>query len=103
MTMIKSVFASTLLLLSGTALADIKVVDSQNGAWVSVSHNGSPIQGAQVSVKNVPQQRETYITDKSGRAFIPLTLESSRSVKYQVLKPGSDKVESRYAFHTSNK
>lgn len=103
MTIAKTIIASGLLLLSGTALADIRIADTHNGAWVSVSHNGSPIQGAEVTVKNVPQQKSTYITDESGRVFVPLTLENSRSIKYQVVKPGAKSPESRFAFHSSNK
>jgi hypothetical protein len=103
MTIIKTIFASSLLLLSGMALADIRVADTHNGAWISVSHGGNPIEGAQVTVKNVPQQKATYITNKHGRVFVPLTLENSRSIKYQVTKPGATKPESRFAFHSTNK
>lgn len=103
MTITKTIIASGLILLSGTALADIRIADTHNGAWVSVSHDGSPIQGAQVTVKNVPQQKSTYITDKNGRVFIPLTLENSRSIKYEVTKPGAKSSESRFAFHSTNK
>ncbi|MDX1301530.1 hypothetical protein [Photobacterium sp.] len=103
MTTTKTIIASGLLLLSGTTLADIRVADTHNGAWVSVSHDGSPIQGAEVTVKNVPQQKATYITDENGRVFIPLTLENSRSIKYQVTKPDATTSESRFAFHSTNK
>ncbi|WEM44310.1 hypothetical protein PTW35_23800 (plasmid) [Photobacterium sp. DA100] len=103
MATIKTVIASGLLLLSGTALADIKIADTHSGAWISVSHDGSPIKGAEVTVKNVPQQKSTFSTNENGRVFIPLTLENSRSIKYEVIKPGTNTTETRIAFHSSNK
>lgn len=103
MNIMKTVLVSTLILLSGNVLADIRVADTHNGAWVTVTHNGSPVEGAQVSVKNVPQQKKTYLTNESGRVFIPLTLENSRSIKYKVTKPNAEKSESRFVFHATNK
>ena len=103
MRIVSTIIATTIVLLSGAALADIRVADTHNGAWVTVTHDGSPIERAQVSVKNVPQQKKTYITNERGRVFVPLTLENSRSIKYIVKKPNSKSYESRFAFHATNK
>ena len=102
MSSLKVLTASAVILMSTSAIADIRVADTQNGAWVTVTENGQPAANAQVSIANVPQQRQTYTTDDKGRVFIPLTLENSRSIKYKA-KTESGRESSRYAFHSTNK
>lgn len=102
MSSLKVMTATAAILLSTSALADIRVADTHNGAWVTVTENGQPAANASVSVANVPQQRKTYQTDEKGRVFIPLTIEQSRSIKYKA-KTESGRESSRYAFHSTNR
>lgn len=102
MSVIKVLTASAVILLSFSALADVRIVDTHNGAWVMVRDNGQPVSNANVNLVNVPQQHGSYKTDDNGQVFIPITLENSRSVKYQVTtKEGANQY--RYAFHSSSK
>lgn len=90
--------SSVLIAFSSMSFADISISDTQNGAWVKVTDNGQPSANAVVSVENQPQVKGTYQTDDSGRVFIPLSLNSSRSVKYKaVTEDGSE--FNRFAFH----
>lgn len=73
---LKVLTTTAVILMSSSAFADIRVADTHNGAWVTVTDNGQPAANATVSVANVPQQRGTYKTDENGRVFIPLTLET---------------------------
>ncbi|KXI21687.1 transthyretin-like family protein [Photobacterium sanguinicancri] len=102
MSSLRVMTATAVLLMSSSAFADIRVADTHNGAWVTITENGQPAANAKVSVANVPQQRESYTTDERGRVFIPLTLESSRSIKYKATTE-SGKKSSRFAFHSTNK
>ncbi|MEZ8093833.1 DUF4198 domain-containing protein [Photobacterium swingsii] len=102
MSSLKVITATAVLLMSSSAFADIRVADTHNGAWVTITENGQPAANAKVSVANVPQQKESYTTDERGRVFIPLTLESSRSIKYHATTE-SGKKSSRFAFHSTNK
>ncbi|KLV04578.1 MULTISPECIES: hypothetical protein [Photobacterium] len=101
MSSLKVITASAVLIMSSSAMADIRVADTQNGAWVTVTENGQPAANASVSVANVPQQRKMYKTDENGRVFIPLSLQSSRSVKYKATTEDG-KQSSRFAFHSTN-
>ncbi|QUJ69289.1 hypothetical protein KDD30_21195 (plasmid) [Photobacterium sp. GJ3] len=102
MTSFKVLTATAVLLMSTSALADIRVTDTNNGAWVTVTENGQPAANASVSVANVPQQRKTFTTDERGRVFIPLQLNASRSVKFEATTENGQK-SSRYAFTGQNK
>ena len=99
---LKVLTTAAVILMSSSAFADIRVADTHNGAWVTVTDNGQPAANATVSVANVPQQRGTYKTDENGRVFIPLTLENSRSIKYKATTEDGKK-SSRFAFHSTNK
>ena len=99
---LKVLTTAAVILMSSSAFADIRVADTHNGAWVTVTNNGQPAANASVSVANVPQQRKTYKTDENGRVFIPLTLENSRSIKYRATTKDG-KTSSRFAFHSTNK
>ncbi|MGF1687220.1 DUF4198 domain-containing protein [Photobacterium japonica] len=99
---LKVLTTAAVILMSSSAFADIRVADTHNGAWVTVTNNGQPAANASVSVANVPQQRQTYQTDENGRVFIPLTLENSRSIKYKATTKDG-KTSSRFAFHSTNK
>ncbi|WP_413113331.1 hypothetical protein [Thaumasiovibrio sp. DFM-14] len=100
---VKTITAAALIILSGSALADIRVIDTENGAWITVKDSaGNPESGATVRITNVPQERETYMTDENGRVYVPISLERSRSIKYEATTDDGKK-QSRYAFHhTSN-
>ncbi|AJR06353.1 hypothetical protein C9J03_13380 [Photobacterium gaetbulicola] len=102
MSSLKVLTATAVIVMSSSAFADIRVADTHNGAWVTVTENGQPAANATVSVANVPQQRQSYKTDENGRVFIPLTLENSRSIKYKATTEGG-KQSSRFAFHSTNK
>ncbi|EAS44310.1 hypothetical protein C9J48_05410 [Photobacterium profundum] len=102
MSSLKVITATAVILMSTSVLADIRVADTHNGAWITVTENGAPAANASVSVANVPQQKQSYQTDENGRVFIPLTLENSRSVKYKATTE-TGKKSSRFAFHSTNK
>lgn len=90
------------VVFSTVTLADMKVVDTANGAWVTVSEQGAPVANAEVTVKNVPQSKGTYMTNENGRVFVPLSLNSSRSVKYNAVTENGTEYN-RYAFHSDSK
>ncbi len=98
----KTVTLSALILMSGSALADIRVVDTESGAWVTVrDNNGNPEAGAMVKMTNVPQDKEVYTTNANGRVFIPITLERSRSIRLEA--QSQDGMKSDVAFlHSSS-
>ena len=102
MSSLKVLTVTAVIAMSTSAFADIRVADTHNGAWVTVTENGQPAANASVSVANVPQQKKSYTTDEKGRVFIPLTLENSRSIKYKA-KTESGRESSRFAFHSTNK
>ncbi|MGF1727132.1 hypothetical protein [Photobacterium nomapromontoriensis] len=102
MSSFKVLTTAAVILMSSSAIADIRVADTHNGAWVTVTENGQPAANASVSVANLPQQRKSYKTDEHGRVFIPLTLQNSRSIKYKATTE-SGKRSSRFAFHSTNK
>ena len=64
---LKVLTATAVIVMSSSAFADIRVADTHNGAWVTVTENGQPAANATVSVANVPQQRQSYKTDANGR------------------------------------
>ncbi|UXI02450.1 hypothetical protein [Photobacterium sp. TY1-4] len=90
--------ASLLMGFSALSYADIQVTDTQNGAWVTVTDGGQPSANAVVSVVNQPQAQNSFRTDDSGRVFIPLSLNHSRSVKYSAVTESGNEY-SRFAFH----
>lgn len=90
--------ASLMMGFSAMSYADIQVTDTQNGAWVTVTDGGQPSVNAVVSVVNQPQASNTFRTDESGRVFIPLSLNHSRSVKYKAVTESGGEY-SRFAFH----
>ncbi|MDO6496777.1 hypothetical protein [Photobacterium sanguinicancri] len=92
------VLASMLIAFSSMSFAGLKVVDSQNGAWVTVTDNGKPVADAVVSATNVPQSKSEFKTNEKGRVFIPLTMNHSKSVKFKAVTP-EGKEMSRFAFH----
>jgi len=92
------VLSSVMIAFSSMSFADISISDTQNGAWVKVTDNGQPSANAVVSIENQPQVRSTYQTDDSGRVFIPLSLNSSRSIKYKAVTEDGNEFN-RYAFH----
>ncbi|MGF1734880.1 hypothetical protein [Photobacterium satsumensis] len=92
----------TAMFIPSLVSAQIRVTDTHNGAWVSVYENNEPVPNASVTIANVPQVKKNYMTDSKGKVFIPLTLESSRSVKYKATTENGS-TYSRYAFHSTNK
>ncbi|MCG7587071.1 hypothetical protein [Photobacterium sp. OFAV2-7] len=90
--------SSVLIAFSSMSFADISISDTQNGAWVKVTDNGQPSANAVVSVENQSQVKGTYQTDDSGRVFIPLSLNSSKSVKYKAVTEDGNEFN-RFAFH----
>lgn len=96
------VLATMAIAFSSTSFADLRVTNSQNGAWVKVTENGQPAVNATVSIENFPQVSKTFQTDEDGRVFIPLSLNNSRSLKYKAVTEEGN-VHSRFAFHTDKK
>ncbi|MGF1701648.1 hypothetical protein L4D09_15255 [Photobacterium makurazakiensis] len=91
-----------LVLFSAATLADIDIADTKNGSWITVSNNGAVEENASVTVSNIPQVTQSFKTNSNGRVFIPLSLNSSRSVQYKAIT--SDGVElSRSGFHSVSK
>ncbi|WP_087017939.1 hypothetical protein [Thaumasiovibrio subtropicus] len=98
---IKASTLAALIFASSSALADIKIIDTENGAWVTVRDmNGMPQAGAMVKFTNVPQDREVYTTNENGRVFIPITLERSRSIRIEAVS-GNGLTKEELAFHHS--
>ncbi len=89
------------LAFSTMSLADMKIVNTTNGAWVTTSEHGMPAANSEVTVKNIPQSRGTYITNENGRVFIPLSLKNSRSVKYNAVTENGTEYN-RYLFHSES-
>ncbi|OAN17858.1 hypothetical protein A3K86_02775 [Photobacterium jeanii] len=92
------VLTSMLIAFSSMSFAGMKVVDSQNGAWVTVTDNGKPVADAVVKATNVAQSQAEYKTNEKGRVFIPLTMNASKAVKYKAVTP-EGKEFGRFAFH----
>lgn len=92
------VLSSIMIAFSSMSFADISITDTQNGAWVTVTDGGQPSANATVSIENQPQVRSTFQTDDSGRVFVPLSLNHSRSVKYKAVTEDGNEY-SRFAFH----
>ena len=87
-----------LIAFSSSSSAGLQIIDSHNGAWVSITNGNLPAANAIVSVENVPQVSSEFITNRHGRVFIPLPFNSSRSVKYKATTENG-KVFSRFQFH----
>lgn len=102
MSSFKVLTATAIILMSSSVFADMRVVDTHDGAWVTITENGKPAVNASVSIANVPQQGQSYQTDESGRVFVPLTLEKSRTVQYKATTE-SGRESSRFAFHYISK
>ncbi|MEJ2763818.1 hypothetical protein VV869_07530 [Photobacterium sp. MCCC 1A19761] len=96
------VLAAAAVAMSTSAFADIKISDRENGAWVTVTHQGAPAANATVSVVNLPQVRQKYQTDENGRVFLPISVTNSRSVKYRAVTQEGN-VYSKFAFHSDKK
>lgn len=92
------VLTSLMLAFSSTSFADIRVTNTQNGAWVKVTDSGQPAANATVSLVNLPQVRQTYQTDENGRVFVPISLNNSRSIKFKAVTEEGN-TYSRFAFH----
>ncbi|MGF1701150.1 hypothetical protein L4D09_12705 [Photobacterium makurazakiensis] len=92
----------TAMFIPSLVSAQIRVADTHNGVWVSVYENNEPVSNVSVTIANVPQVKESYITNSKGKVFIPMTLESSRSLKYKATTANGN-TYSRYAFHSTNK
>ncbi|MGF1885932.1 hypothetical protein L4D13_07290 [Photobacterium profundum] len=92
------VIATMLIAFSSMSFAGLKVVDSPNGAWVTVTDNGKPVENAAVSAVNVPQSKAEFKTNDKGCVFVPLAINQSRSVKYKAVTQ-EGKEFSRFAFH----
>ncbi len=94
-----NVSISTLLVLfSAASFADINIVDTKNGSWVTVSKNGAAEENALVTTPKLSQLNQSFSTDENGRVFIPLPLNSSRSIQYKVVTVDGAEF-SRSAFH----
>ncbi|MCW8327657.1 hypothetical protein MD588_02460 [Photobacterium sp. SDRW27] len=96
------VLATAVLTFSATSSADIRVTDTQNGAWVKVTDNGQPAVNATVSLENYPQVGQTFQTGENGRVFIPISVNNSRSIKFKAVTQEGI-VYSRFAFHSDSK
>ncbi|MDD1830223.1 hypothetical protein LRP52_49805 [Photobacterium sp. ZSDE20] len=101
--MLKSIALSTLLIASASASAvELQLRDTQNGIYVKATEQSEPASGLTVNVANVPQLNDaSFTTDERGRVFIPLTLNSSRSVKVEASDMGQS-VASTTIFHSSS-
>jgi len=102
MKILNTAIAVMCVVFSTVTFADMKIVDTANGAWVTVSEQGAPVVNAEVTVKNVPQSKGTYTTNENGRVFVPLSLNSSRSVKYNAVTDDGTEY-TRYTFHSASK
>ncbi|UTV28817.1 DUF4198 domain-containing protein [Photobacterium atrarenae] len=102
MNKVQLVLAAATVTMSSAAFADIKISDRENGAWVTVTHEGAPAANATVSIVNLPQVRQKYKTDENGRVFLPISVTNSRSVKFRAVTQEGN-VYSKFAFHADKK
>ncbi|MGF1862107.1 hypothetical protein [Photobacterium profundum] len=94
---------STLLVLfSAATLADINIVDTKNGSWVTVSKNGVAEENALVTTPKLYQLNQAFNTNDNGRVFIPLSLNSSRSIQYKAVTSNGEEFL-RIAYHGVSK
>ncbi|WP_084781411.1 hypothetical protein [Salinivibrio sp. SS2] len=82
--MMKAMTLAALITVTATpamANLNVDVTPAQQGAWVEVSYNGEPVNGATVTT---PSLSETRLTTENGRVFIPTTNNASSSITYTI-------------------
>lgn len=64
---ILNISITTLLVLFSTeTLADVNIVDTKNGSWVTVSKNGAAEESALVTTPKLAQLNQSFSTDENG-------------------------------------
>ncbi|MGF1698821.1 carboxypeptidase-like regulatory domain-containing protein [Photobacterium makurazakiensis] len=83
--------AFLMMAISTMATANMRIVDTPAGSWVSIEENGEPVSNASVQVSNVPSiANTTFKTNEYGEVYIPISLRFSRSVTFTAITPSGN-------------